>query len=393
MKAGQITVLIADDDPQVRVALAAIVRMSSMLTVVGSAANADEAIGLARRARPDVAVVDFNMPGGGHKAVRGILKRSPRTRVLALSGSDDRRIVAEMLRAGAASYVVKSAPPEQIVEAILRSARGDTILGAEVATSVMSELAAHLERRETEECATRDVLERIRYVIDERLLEPVFQPIVDLTSGLTVGFEALTRFSAEPAQSPDRWFAEADEVGLRVELELAAARMAITRFAEVNQSSYLSLNASPVTLPSCFNLVEVLEPGRIVIEITEHAAIDDYEALAPALNQLRERGALIAVDDAGAGFASLRHTLLLSPDFIKLDVSLTRGIDSDRRRRALAAALIGFANELDATIIAEGIQTAAELKALRQLGVTHGQGHFLANPGPLPRGHAGRRCG
>jgi EAL domain-containing protein (putative c-di-GMP-specific phosphodiesterase class I) len=225
-------------------------------------------------------------------------------------------------------------------------------------------------------------------VIDEALLEPVFQPIVDLTSGRAVGYEALTRFAAEPAQSPDRWFADADLVGLRTELELAAAQMAITRFAAVDQSRYISLNASPATLPSCCNLVEALEPGRIVIEITEHAAIDDYEALAPAVNQLRERGTLLAVDDAGAGFASFRHTLLLSPDFIKLDISLTRDIDSDRRRRALAAALIGFANELDATIIAEGIQTAAELKALRELGVTHGQGHLLANPGPLPRGHA-----
>jgi DNA-binding NarL/FixJ family response regulator len=103
VKSGQITVLIADDEPQVRVALAAIVRMNPLLALVGSAANADEAIGLARRVRPDVALVDFKMPGGGHKAVRGILKRSPGTRVIALSGSDDLKIVDEMLRAGAAS--------------------------------------------------------------------------------------------------------------------------------------------------------------------------------------------------------------------------------------------------------------------------------------------------
>jgi EAL domain-containing protein (putative c-di-GMP-specific phosphodiesterase class I) len=114
-------------------------------------------------------------------------------------------------------------------------------------------------------------------------------------------------------------------------------------------------------------------------------AIDDYDTLRLWLDALGDRGVRLTVDDAGAGFASLRHTLQLSPDFIKLDISLIRGIDADRRRQALATGLIGFADELGAAIIAEGIETQAELETLRNLGVRYGQGYFLANPGPLPQ--------
>ena len=119
---------------------------------------------------------------------------------------------------------------------------------------------------------------------------------------------------------------------------------------------------------------------RIVVEMTEHAPVGDYDGLNTALQPLRDAGARVAVDDAGAGFASLRHILLLAPDIIKLDISLTRGIDSDRSRRALSYALVAFARETQTTIVAEGIETEAELRALRDIGVTHGQGFLLARP-------------
>ncbi len=123
--------------------------------------------------------------------------------------------------------------------------------------------------------------------------------------------------------------------------------------------------------------------GRLVLEITEHEAVEDYPSLVDALAPLRANGARVAIDDAGAGFASLRHTLRIAPDIVKLDMSLTRGIDADRGKRALAAALVSFAMEMDFALVAEGIETADELEALRQLGVGFGQGYFLAVPGPL----------
>jgi EAL domain-containing protein (putative c-di-GMP-specific phosphodiesterase class I) len=121
---------------------------------------------------------------------------------------------------------------------------------------------------------------------------------------------------------------------------------------------------------------------RMVLEITEHEAIEDYAALATALEELRTLGVRIAIDDAGAGFASLRHTLLLRPDMLKVDISLTRDIDEDRAKRALTSALISFADEMGMAIVAEGIETEAELETLVSLGVPFGQGYYLAKPAP-----------
>jgi EAL domain-containing protein (putative c-di-GMP-specific phosphodiesterase class I) len=130
-------------------------------------------------------------------------------------------------------------------------------------------------------------------------------------------------------------------------------------------------------------------PGRrLVLEVTEHAEVADYETLVTRLRNLRETGCRIAVDDAGAGYASLRHILRLRPDYIKLDMTLTQGVDRDPDRRALASSLLTFAREVSATVIAEGIETEAELEVLRGLGVTLGQGYYLARPQTIAALHS-----
>jgi EAL domain-containing protein (putative c-di-GMP-specific phosphodiesterase class I) len=199
-----------------------------------------------------------------------------------------------------------------------------------------------------------------------------------------VGAEALARFGSLPPRSPIEWFAEAVQLELGVQLELATIRQAMGALSKLPQDVYLSLNASPraamsPALPGA--LGELAD--RIVIEITEHEAIADYAELMQALAALRGFGVKIAIDDAGAGFASLRHTLQIAPDIVKVDMSLVRDIDKDRGRRALASALISFSDEMQMDIIAEGIETKEELDTLLELGVRYGQGFFLAKPGPI----------
>ncbi|HEX5247475.1 MAG TPA: EAL domain-containing protein [Gaiellaceae bacterium] len=391
---GQISVLVADDEAAVRAALIACLDLEPLFTLAGSAATAPEAIALATDTRPDVALVDFEMPGGGQQAVRGIREHSPTTRVVALSGSSEQQVVLEMLRAGATSYIVKGADPAAIAETILRAASGASILSPEVAATVLFELAGHLDRQQTADEDKSRVRRLISGILDEGSVKVLFQPIVDLQANEPVGYEALSRFGVEPAQPPDRWFADAERVGLRTELEILAARTAIRDFGASGTRGFLSLNASASTLARCHELLEDIGPHGVVFEITEHHAIEDYEALRPTLARLRERGARLAVDDAGAGFASLRHTLQLSPDFIKLDISIIHRIDRDRRRSSLAAGLIAFANDVGAKIIAEGIETAGELSVLRELGVGYGQGYYLAKPAALTVGpHDVRRRG
>ena len=181
-------------------------------------------------------------------------------------------------------------------------------------------------------------------------------------------------------------------MGLGVELELVAIRAALARLDALPAGVRLSLNVSPAALltPELVEALAAVPGARLALELTEHAPVEDYAALGAALAGLRSRGVQLMIDDAGAGFASLRHVLGLHPDAIKLDLSLTRDIDSDPVRRALAASLVAFAREIGATIVAEGIETRAELEALRALGVTHGQGYYLARPGPGPGPVPGR---
>jgi EAL domain-containing protein (putative c-di-GMP-specific phosphodiesterase class I) len=195
----------------------------------------------------------------------------------------------------------------------------------------------------------------------------------------------LARFPFLPRRPPDQWFAEATELGLGPELELLAVRAAVEQIEQLTASSYLSVNCSPVVALQPTLGGRLAPVGqRIVLELTEHTRVEQYDHLLAALDELRGLGIRIAVDDAGSGYSSLQHILRLHPDIIKLDIELTRGIHDDPARRALAASLVAFADEIGATITAEGIETQEELETLRQLGVRSGQGYYLARPGPLP---------
>jgi EAL domain-containing protein (putative c-di-GMP-specific phosphodiesterase class I) len=243
---------------------------------------------------------------------------------------------------------------------------------------------------EREGAETARLLDRrqnlIRKTVANQGFEIVFQPIVDLRTGGVAGAEALTRFEMSPDRPPDVWFSEAREIGLGVELEMAALRLALGQLRQLPSGLYLSLNASPDTMMSSeFRALVAEAPAdRIVLELTEHDRIDDYEQFEKAANELRSHGVRLAVDDAGAGYSSFRHILNLHPDIIKLDIGLTRGIDGDPARRALGSAMLAFGlDAFGAAIVAEGIETEGEFKTLRGLGCRFGQGFYLGRPGRL----------
>jgi len=237
-----------------------------------------------------------------------------------------------------------------------------------------------------EEAAARRAAEekrgRVAAMLRDQGFRMVFQPIWDFAEDRPMGFEALCRFSAEPYRSPDIWFTEADEVGLGRDMELAAIEEALSAGAVLPPQCYISVNASPALILGG-GLVAALarHPGRrVVVEVTEHAPVTDYPKLLWECARLREVGARIAVDDAGAGYAGLQHILQLRPDMIKLDIALVRAIDTDTARRALVSALMFFAEETGCLMVAEGIETQAELDILRRLGVHCGQGYLFSRP-------------
>lgn len=230
----------------------------------------------------------------------------------------------------------------------------------------------------------RQIEERIRAVLEGNSLSVLYQPIFDTKNDSVIGFEALSRFSDGSGveglgRPPDVWFGEANSIGLGEQLEEKAMSLALEGLPRLPDNTYLSLNVSPehVLSGSAARMLKNMPLERIVLELTEHVPIDHYQTLLDALRPMRQRGLRLAVDDAGAGFASFRHILNLAPDRIKLDMSITRNIDSDRSRRALAAALIRFSEETGSRIVAEGVETEEELDTLQSLGVMDIQGHLL----------------
>lgn len=226
---------------------------------------------------------------------------------------------------------------------------------------------------------------RVAAVLEAGAFRSVYQPIFDLASDRVIGFEALTRFTATPTRGPDVWFDEACQAGLGPQMETAAMGAALAILPQLPAGMRLALNVSPdaVLSGAVSRVLRDVALDRILLEVTEHAEVIDYTGLRRVIDPMRAHGLQLAVDDAGAGYSSFRHILRLEPDLIKLDIALVRDIDLDRTRRSLAAALIRFAQETGSRIVAEGVETQAELETLRELRVDEAQGYLLGRPMPL----------
>jgi EAL domain-containing protein (putative c-di-GMP-specific phosphodiesterase class I) len=227
--------------------------------------------------------------------------------------------------------------------------------------------------------------DRIYGLIRDTAFRPVFQPIVDLETGGHTGYEALTRFADGAA--PDVVFADARHAGLETELELATLSAAIADAKQLPDGAWLSLNVSPGLVTGANpRLAAVLKRADrpLVLEVTEHVPVADYARFRECIETLRPR-VRVAVDDAGSGVANFGHIVELRPAFVKIDIALVRGVDTDQGRRALVLGLLEFASESAGQTIAEGVETEGELATLRRLNVPLGQGYLLGRPAPASR--------
>jgi EAL domain-containing protein (putative c-di-GMP-specific phosphodiesterase class I) len=248
---------------------------------------------------------------------------------------------------------------------------------------VLAEAAALvIEPQVREEERQREIADRLAPVLADGGPAVVLQPIIDLTTGARSGAEALSRFPAAWGLTPDVVFADAHGIGEGDRLELLAISRAATLLEHV--TGYVSMNLSPQTLltPLAGRMLAALPLDRIVLELSEHDRVEDYDALRAALAPLRGRGMRLAIDDVGAGFSSLRHIVVTSPDIIKMDRSIVSGLDADPILAKLAQSLVDFAHSFDVGVIAEGVETAAEHAVLQDLGVDGGQGWLFGRPAP-----------
>lgn len=384
-------IMVVDDQP-VNLHLLTHVLRSAGIEQVRTTSDPFAAAALFTAFMPDLVLLDLHMPGLDGFRVMEQLRL--------LSGPDDFLPIvvitadattearSRALASGANDFVTK---PFDRTEVLLRIGNLlDTRALHRRLDERRTELEVELQRRQ--EADWRAEAERaarirsVRVMMAADQLRVVFQPIVHIASNEVVGVEALSRVDAEPRRGPDEWFADAAAVGLDEELEVHAIRTAIASLDTLRDGVYLSVNLSPRTLLSARLAAALADvPGhRLVLELTEHAEVEDYELLHRHLSSLRARGVRMAVDDTGAGYSSLRHILRLKPDIIKLDRTLIGGIDHDPVQRALSSSLVTFARELGGTVVAEGVENTEELVALERLGIPYAQGYHLGRPGPLP---------
>ena len=253
--------------------------------------------------------------------------------------------------------------------------------------AVVAEMLGDLLGGQTlsEHHATARLEQAVRTLFEADVLRMVFQPAVRLADGVPAAVEALARFYHEVFVTPDRAFAAAGRFRLGTDLEHLAIRRAFAHLGALPEQLLMCVNLSAEALldPAVQGTLLAHAGRRIGVEVTEHTQVSDYLALISVTERLRAAGLRIVVDDAGAGYASLNHILQLKPDVIKLDIGLVRGVDHDPAREALTRSLVAFASDIGAALVAEGIETPAELATLRRLGVGYGQGYLLARPGRL----------
>ena len=383
--------LIVEDQPANVVLLRRILQVAGVQKI-HDVGDPREAVQRCVDVAADLVMLDWHMPGmGGFEvltALRAALPAEEFLPVVVVTADDSPEVRDQALTVGANDFLRR---PFDLSEVTLRvrNLLQTRALHQDVQRHNAA-LSADLDRRAEVEARVaalrRESMGRIDAALAEGAFHMVFQPIVNVRTREILGVESLARFECTPLRPPDEWFGEAREVGRATELELAAVRMALAQFGAFPSNNFLSVNVSPETVATgeLEQVLENLPAHRVVVELTEHSPIQDYASLLPALDALRERGARVAVDDAGAGYSGLRHVLRLRPEILKLDRDLTQGIDADPARRALATALVTFAREIDATIIAEGVETPEELETLLHLGVPLGQGFFLGRPAPAP---------
>lgn len=245
--------------------------------------------------------------------------------------------------------------------------------------NMLGELVVNdLDQQRSEEQLHADIMR----LVETASLGVAYQPIFDTRGGHCLGVEALARFP-EPFAAPDLTLAAAKSVGLGFELERLVIVQAWKVIPRLGPEQFLALNVSPdalVELARRANLREDLPLDQLVVEITEHSMVESYKALHKQLVPLRRQGLRIAVDDAGAGYASLRHVLELRPDFIKVDRSLIHGIADDHARRVAVSAFLSLALDIGSIVVAEGVERPADLAAVRDLGLHAVQGYLLGKP-------------
>jgi DNA-binding NarL/FixJ family response regulator len=380
-EAPPIRVLVADDEESVVDVLRALIGSDPSLRFVGAAHDAEDAIELAARERPDVVLLDVRMPGGGGlRAAREIVKRCAPTKVVALSAHEDSDTVIGMISAGASAYVPKGDSTEKILRTIHRAVDADYV--APEPDPKLTVISTMIPRRTQQSTAVA------RAILDGAITAE-FEPVAELATGRIVGLDARPRVATLPHRSYDAWLADAEGADLLLAMEMAAFRASLLALPVIPEDLFLEFEVTPSTASHGRFRRAIRRPiaGRIVLGFSPLASADQPllgpDDPAGILATLRGRGVRIAAREVGPGFAGLRHLSSLSPDLARLDQTLVRPLGQSFSSHSIVAAVAACASDLGARLIASGITSEEQLLELRNLGIELIQGPIVGGPIPL----------
>jgi DNA-binding NarL/FixJ family response regulator len=376
-----IRVLVADDEETVVDVLRALIGSDPSLRFVGAAHNAEDAIELTVRERPDVVLLDVRMPGGGGlRATREITKRCAPTKVVALSAHEDSDTVIGMISAGASAYVPKGDSTDKILRTIHRTIDANYQLAEQQPQLTL--ISPMLPRRTQQSTA-------VAKAILEGAITAEFEPIADLATGRIVGLDARPRVATLPHRSYDTWLADAEAADLLLDVEMAAFRASVSALPMIPEDLFLEFEVTQSTATEGRFRRAIRRPtaSRIVLGFsplaTTHAPALEAADPGGVLATLRGRGVRIASRDAGPGVASLRHLSLLSPEIARLDETLVRTLGQSFSSHSIVAAVSACASDVGARLIAPGVTSQEQLDELLNLGVELVQGPLVGDPIPL----------
>jgi EAL domain-containing protein (putative c-di-GMP-specific phosphodiesterase class I)/ActR/RegA family two-component response regulator len=367
------SVLVVDDEPAVaRMTERLLGRKGYRVTV---AHGGRKAIELARVQSFDAIVSDLDMPDvDGRALLRAIRKSNLDVPFVFLTGNPDLQSAIEAVEYGAFRYLVKPVPPQQLFDVVSRALRWHRL------AVIRREAAGELEGHASSDRAGLEA--RFSSALDKLWI--ACQPIVSWQGQNIIAYETLVRTDELSLRNPVDLFDGAEKLGRTEELGRAIRGLVATLITRAPDSALVFVNLHPNDLADeqLYASDSGLAPfaKKIVLEITERAALDEIRGLRDRVERLRAIGYRIAVDDLGAGYAGLSSFAALEPDVVKADMSLVRGIDSSAVKRKLVAAIAGLAKDLGIQLVAEGIETAAERDCVVTLGADALQGYLFARP-------------
>ncbi|MBN8610572.1 MAG: EAL domain-containing protein [Deltaproteobacteria bacterium] len=365
-------VVLVDDDPMVGASLSGLLNLAGYDVTTFTAA--DRAIEHVQRAPVDVILSDVNMPDMTGLEMVGTLRRlNLDLPVIFLTGAPTVEDSMRAIELGAFRYLAKP----------VNSADLNTVVREALKWSRLTRAAT-----EGPSSAARAALER-SFASALATVRLVYQPIVSTATRQTFGYEALMRSSEPSLPSPPAVLDAAERLGqihtLGRRLRDACAAQ-ITAAQPCDHTFFVNLHSSDLADPTLYDPTSSLaaHAASVVLEITERASLEGIGEVEQRIASLRKLGYRIAVDDLGAGYAGLSYFARISPDVVKIDMSLTRDIDGDPVKRRVVASICSLARDLDMLIVAEGIETEGEFAVVADLGVDLVQGYLIARPAPYP---------